>query len=331
MSASGPKLRIAVLGAGALGQRWAETLASLPGVSLAGFVDPIFGEDRRPEWLRAYSGIPAASSLTELPDQRIDAALVAAFSPAHADAVQTALDHDLHVFVEKPFTVDLASADSLVRTASERKRIIMVNQNYRFFPGPRLVSELWQKRAYGDIRSAVCQFWCNWPGKPYQHRMEHPMGLEMAVHHFDLARFMFAAEPVSGLAVEWNPAQSPYQSAGALEATFILRNVAGEFPFNYSGSLVSSTAQVPWAGYWRFEFDRGTIFADESLGGYYLWLSRGGKRTRLREFGDTTMGFTASFTHFLECIQTGEQPSSSGQDNLNTLRMALSFLSPFNR
>jgi hypothetical protein len=53
------------------------------------------------------------------------------------------------------------------------------------------------------------------PGKPYQHAMLYPMRLEMAIHHFDLVRFMFSAEPFSGWVHERNPRRSPYRMGGA--------------------------------------------------------------------------------------------------------------------
>ena len=78
-----------------------------------------------------------------------DAVLVTASSPAHASAVRAALLNGYHVLVEKPFTVDLDDAESLVVLARERDRILMVNQNYRFFPGPQNRAEIsYDRRAW---------------------------------------------------------------------------------------------------------------------------------------------------------------------------------------
>jgi predicted dehydrogenase len=85
--------------------------------------------------------------------------------------------------------------------------------------------------------------------------------LEMAIHHFDLVRFMFSAEPVSGRIHEWNPRRSPYRMGGALEALFLMGSEGIAFPFTYTGSLVSTAPATPWGGLWRLEFDDGTLFA----------------------------------------------------------------------
>jgi len=97
------------------------------------------------------------------------------------------------------------------------------------------------------------------------------------------------------------------------------------FPFTYTGSLVSTAPATPWGGLWRFEFDDGTLFADEVAGEYALYRSSTSGRVKISDFGDPTMGFEKSARHFLTCIVTRAEPTSSGRDNLNSLRMALKF------
>jgi predicted dehydrogenase len=320
-------LNIAIAGAGALGKRWSEVVArsGAEHAQLRAVVDPLIGTNQEPAWLQQQTSLPRVASIEQLGNLDIDAVLVTASSPAHATAVREALLKGFHVLVEKPFTTKLADAEFLVDLAREKDRILMVNQNYRFFPGPQTVQELVASGEFGSIRAVAGQFWCNWPGKPYQHAMLHPMSLEMAVHHFDLVRFMFGAETISGLVHEWNPRRSPYQMGGALEALFILDNQGTRFPFSYTGSLVTTAPAVPWGGFWRFEFDDASLFADGFEAEYALYLSSPNGRLKISEFGDPAMGFDKSFRHFLDCIRNATEPISSGRDNLNTLRMALSF------
>jgi predicted dehydrogenase len=123
----------------------------------------------------------------------------------------------------------------------------MVSQNYRFFPGPGALRSIIRNGELGPVRAVSGQFRCDWPGKPYQHRMMHPMGLEMAVHHFDMARAIFDANPLSGQVQEWNPARSPYRMGGALQALFTMTSRESTFPFLYSGSLASRIFCLgPW-------------------------------------------------------------------------------------
>jgi predicted dehydrogenase len=158
--------------------------------------------------------------------------------------------------------------------------------------------------------------------------MMHPMGLEMAVHHFDLVRAIFDANAASGRVQEWNPERSKYRMGGALEALFTMANRDSSFPFLYSGSLVTQRTRTPWGGLWRFEFDRATIIAEHIDGQYGLFLTGDGQYKFLSAFADESMAFDKSFNHFHECIKNGKEAWSSGADNLNTLRMVLSFIFP---
>ena len=333
------RMKIAIIGAGALGKRWAQVVSDaggtsassvepdkLPLVQLSAFVDPLIGTDAASPWLSDYATTPKFTSFEQLDGLGIGATVIAAASPVHGPAVRCALNQGWHVLVEKPFTTSLPDAESLVDLAQEKNKILMVNQNYRFFPGPQTLRRLVASGELGNIRAVAGQFWCGWPGRAYQHGMLHPMSLEMAIHHFDLVRFIFRAEPTSGHVLEWNPRRSPFRMGGALEALFLMRSGENSFPFNYTGSLVSTAPPIPWAGLWRFEFDEATLFADCAGGEYALYRSSTDGRTKLGDFGDPAMGFDASFQHFLGCIANQTQPSSSGRDNLNTLRMALSFL-----
>ncbi len=322
--------RVILVGAGGLGRRWTEVLAGLSGVALVGVVDPLIGGAQSPGWLQDLPGVPQADAIPHLSTVGADCALVTAASPAHHAAVRDALEAGLHVLVEKPFVTTLADAQNLVALAAARGRTLMVSQNYRFFPGVDALRRRLSEDAAGPVLSVSGQFWCDWAGKPYQHAMAHPMALEMAVHHFDLVRAIFDAEAEDGWVSEWNPPDSPYvKGGGALEAMFRMRSGAHEFPFNYSGSLVSrASPALPWGGCWRFELAKETLFA-EPFGDAHLLFRRGPSGVEVvSPFGDPTMAFAKSFGHFQQAIRDGVEPWSSGRDNLGTLRMVLGFFRP---
>ena len=311
------------MGAGALGRAWSKVIAAQDGVRLCAIVDPLVGSatpPAAPEW----EGLPAARSLAELRDVPLDAAVVTAFSPAHVDAVRSALEHGLDVVVEKPFTTTLDDARALVALAEARGRTLMVSQNYRFFPGVATLRDIVRTEAHGRIRAVAGQFWCDWAGKPYQHAMHHVMALEMAIHHFDLVRALFDAEPAGGTLREWNPEPARFAGGGGLEALFNMRTPHGTFPFVYSGSLVGRARLTPWPGLWRFEFDRATLVVDTIEGRYGVYHATADGWDWLGPFGEE-VGFAGSFAHFVEHVQAGREPWSSGRDNLGTMAMALAY------
>ena len=199
----------------------------------------------------------------------------------------------------------------------------MVSQNYRYFPGTKLVRELVEKGTYGAVAAVYCGFWCDWPGKPYQHGMQHVMGLEMAVHHFDMARAMFLADAAGGFVREWQQAGSQFAQGGAIEAVFEMTGARGAFPFTYSGSLVGKAPRTPWPGVWRIEFDQETLVVDTIEGRYGVYRANADGYQYLGPMDDDDTWFSAPFAHFIESVRAGKEPSSSGRDNLGSLKMAL--------
>jgi predicted dehydrogenase len=320
-------MKVVIAGLGSLGKRWTELVHQSPNVQLSAFVDPLIDAGGIFPWLANYPNVPQAQTLDGL-DNNVEALIVTASSPSHAEIVQRGLELGLHVLVEKPFATRVADAEALVELARKNERILMVSQNYRFFPGVQTLRAMKKSGDLGSVRAVIGQFWCDWPGKPYQHQMSHPMGLEMAVHHFDLVRAIFEGNPLSGLVREWNPERSPYQMGGALEALFTMQSRESVFPFLYSGSLVTQGVATPWGGRWRFEFDRGTVVVDTIDRQYGLFQAHDGTYRFLSAFAEESMAFDKSFNHFSECIRSGQEPWCSGADNLETLRMVLDYTAP---
>ena len=124
------KLRIAVIGVGHLGQIHARLLSQVEGVELAGVVDP--SEPARTA-VASQLNVPAFADHHPLLD-RIDAAIIATPSRLHYDVAIDLLAHGIHVFVEKPMTLNIGDADGLIREAAVRDRVLQVGHVERFNP-----------------------------------------------------------------------------------------------------------------------------------------------------------------------------------------------------
>jgi predicted dehydrogenase len=109
-------LRVGVVGTGALGRHHARILSSLAGVELVGIYD------RRREHAEAVAREHGCRIWDELPAlaERIDAAVVAVPTVAHAEIGVELLERGLHVLVEKPIASSLAEADALLAARGDR-------------------------------------------------------------------------------------------------------------------------------------------------------------------------------------------------------------------
>jgi len=90
-------MRVAIAGLGSLGKRWSEVLSRAATVDFAAFIDPLIERPGAFPWLSDYPNVPKITAIEGLDGIDVDAVLVTAFSPAHAEAVRDALKSRLHV------------------------------------------------------------------------------------------------------------------------------------------------------------------------------------------------------------------------------------------
>jgi predicted dehydrogenase len=124
------RLRVAVIGVGHLGQIHARLLSQVEAAELVGIVDPSEAARSR---IAAELKVPAFADHQELLG-RIDAAIVAAPSRLHHAVASDLLRHGVHVFVEKPLTLNIGDADELVAEAQSRQLVLQVGHVERFNP-----------------------------------------------------------------------------------------------------------------------------------------------------------------------------------------------------
>jgi predicted dehydrogenase len=130
MSTARQNLRLAVIGVGHLGKIHAQLLSQVDGAKLVAVVDPI-AEARAAAG--ESLGVPAHADHTSLLGQ-IDAAIVAVPTRYHHEVAHDLFSHGIHVFVEKPVTLNVGDASGLIADAEERGLVLQVGHVERFNP-----------------------------------------------------------------------------------------------------------------------------------------------------------------------------------------------------
>ena len=97
---------------------------------------------------RAEQGgaVGIVSAIRSLP--QVQGAVVATSSPSHADVVEELLERSIPVFVEKPMTMDLPSAERLTRQAADR---VFVMHKWRYHPGIEAIAEIARTGELGPV------------------------------------------------------------------------------------------------------------------------------------------------------------------------------------
>jgi predicted dehydrogenase len=320
-------LRIVHAGVGGWGRDWAKN--AVPKVH---DVEPVAWVDADPTALKAAQvelGIPAARCFPTLAAALAavdaDAVLLTTQVGAHVPVALEALAAGKHVLVEKPFAPSVAEARRAVEDAEARGLILMVSQNYRFFPAPRAVAGLIARGELGPVGAIAVDFRRGVTaasGSERHFALDHPLLVDMAIHHFDLMRMILHQEPRLISCHTWNPPWSPFAGDAAGVATVVFD---GGAVASWRGSWVSSGKSTNWGGEWSVECANGEI----------RWTSRevrggtSGDRVEVRPLGGEARtlalpevrphGRAGALAAFAVAVRAGEEPETSGRDNLRSL------------
>ncbi len=129
------RIRVGVVGVGALGRHHARVYAQLPEAELVGVCDP---RRDRAEAVAHEFGCTVFEDARQL-FREVEAVSIAAPTVLHASLGLQALEAGVHVLVEKPIAADLPEADLLIERADARGRILQVGHSERFNPVLRAV------------------------------------------------------------------------------------------------------------------------------------------------------------------------------------------------
>jgi predicted dehydrogenase len=132
------KVRVGVVGVGALGRHHARVYASLPEAELVGIVDPYPG---RAEEVAASLGTKVYSQFTDLIG-KVDAVSIATPTVLHAEIGVQFLKEGVHVLAEKPIAPTLKDADRLIQAAREKNRVLQIGHLERFNPAVMQLREI---------------------------------------------------------------------------------------------------------------------------------------------------------------------------------------------
>lgn len=123
-------IKIGVVGAGHLGRWHIKNLKALETVDLIGFYDV---DPERRAVIAAEYGVASFDSLVALLEQ-CDAVSIVVPTRSHYAVARAALDHNRHVFCEKPFMQTLAEADEIIALAKQKGLVLQVGHIERFNP-----------------------------------------------------------------------------------------------------------------------------------------------------------------------------------------------------
>ncbi|WP_028271195.1 Gfo/Idh/MocA family protein [Arthrobacter sp. UNC362MFTsu5.1] len=311
----GTPLRVVVVGAGGMGRAWLRTVEDSPLVELAGIVDLDLDAARAAAAAAGRPDLPIGTGTAALASDVGARAVINVTVPAaHHPVTTEALAAGLPVLGEKPVASTVVQGLSLAAAAELSGQLFMVSQSRRYnrhlFEAKRLSSSL------GSVGIVSAEFFKAPHFGGFRDAMDHPLLLDMAIHQFDMARFLLDADPVSVFCEEYNPAWSWYRGDAGASAIF---EMTGGERFVFTGSWCSPGQETSWNASWRISGGNGTVLWDgdneptiESTG------AAAGSPAGSPDPGQEIAG---SLRDFVAALRTGSTPMGQVHRNIMSLAM----------
>ncbi len=143
-------LKFGVIGYGYWGPNIVRNLRGLEGCEVVGVCDPSPAARKRMQ--SAHPGVPVFSDAAELvKSPEVD--VIAVITPVwtHYELAKAALENGKHVFVEKPFTANVAQAEELINLAEQKHLKIMVDHTFLFTGAVRKIKKLLDEGVLGKL------------------------------------------------------------------------------------------------------------------------------------------------------------------------------------
>jgi predicted dehydrogenase len=247
----------------------------------------------------------------------------------HASVVISAAQAGKHVLVEKPFATNLAEASAMVDAADQAGTVLMVGQHQRYVSDHRHIKALLDKGVIGRVlavRVDSHQLLSDKypPGHWLFSRAQAGGGIVIstAVHKIDLLRYLLGEirrvacfQSISGLNTGMEG-----EDIAAISLEFESGTV-GEGFFTFAARY----HPVPFA---TRPIELLVLYGEEgmihNIQGWHMYstkikgYSNGPTRLDIPSH-DFEECFDNEIRHFLECIETGAEPISSGRKNLGTM------------
>ncbi len=145
---------LAILGAGRWGNHLVRNFAKLPHCRIVAIADP---NSDHLSGVAHRCKIPAEVVLTEhwqvaIATLGVEAVAIATPASTHTALIRAAIEHGLHVLVEKPMTLNVEEAEQLCALAESQNQLLLVDHTYLFHPAVAAGKQLLQSHDIGSLR-----------------------------------------------------------------------------------------------------------------------------------------------------------------------------------
>ncbi|MEL6645461.1 MAG: inositol 2-dehydrogenase [Pseudomonadota bacterium] len=312
-------IRFGVLGCGRIGQVHARSLKRLRGASVTAVSDAM---PAAAEALATEVGAEVRETEAIVTAADIDALVICTPTDTHADLIEAAANAGKPVFCEKPIDLDLARVDACLAKADAAGILLMIGFQRRFDPHFRALKAALEDGAIGSIEQVTITSRDPAPPPPEYIARSGGIFRDMAIHDFDMARFLVAAPFTRVLATGAALVDPSIGDLGDVDTATILMETD-------TGQQVSITnSRRATYGYDQ----RVEVLGSKGM----LQVGNQPQTTLVQSRGDGTVhpplrdffmdryqdAYAAEMEAFMACLRDGTPPPITGADGRAALQLA---------
>jgi predicted dehydrogenase len=323
---AGRRFGVAVIGLGRFGYKRIQAVGANPGSRLQ-VVSDVLAD--RAQLAAAEFACDSTTRWAEALDRRdVDIVVVSTTTRSLPEIAAAAVLAGKHVLCEKPFGRNSREVLAAVEAAEDKHLCLKVGYNHRYHPAVARAHALLEQGAIGRLHFMRCLYGHGGRegyDREWRSRPEMAGGgqlLDQGVHALDLFRWFGGefSEVKAAVSTAFWPIEPLEDNVFA-----ILQSEHGCL-----ASLHASWTQ--WKNTFQFEAygEKGYLSA-AGLGGTYgperlCWGERHSlgqpPHEQWFDFPGPDLSLQEEWSDFLDCIESGREPASSGRDGWKTLRLA---------
>ncbi|GAC1430541.1 MAG: Gfo/Idh/MocA family oxidoreductase [Chloroflexota bacterium] len=310
--------KLIVIGTGGAGEWWVKGV-----IEAQELCTPVALVDSDPAHLQraladnGRANIPTFTDYQQaLREVEADAIVLVVPNPLHAAVATAALERGLHVLSEKPLASTMDEARMLQSLTTARRLRYAVSQNYRWTPQVAALATALGSGAVGTLSYVTYRFARSIALRSWRAEIPEVLLEDMAIHHFDLLRYLTGREARQVIARTFRP---PWASGQGRPCAHVLMEFDGGLEVAYTGSWAPREAETSWHGESWYTGDQGAL---HFTGDAPPVLHRPGEApVQVPEVAMPHAGPAHALRAFCQALQNGSAPECSIDDNIKSLAL----------
>ncbi|MCS6846485.1 MAG: inositol 2-dehydrogenase [Anaerolineae bacterium] len=311
---------VAFIGVGRMGLTHLHNLAAMPDVRV------VVVADTKREAAEQGKAIARAERATDdvegaIADPAVDAVVIVTPTATHAHLIEVAANAGKAIWCEKPIALDLDETQRIVALVNEKRVPVQIGFMRRFDPGYQAAKRKIEAGELGRIETFRALGRDTYPPPLKFLQGSGGIFLDMAVHDFDLARYLVGeVEEVQAWGATLIDAR--FREAGDVDTAVTLLRFA-----NGALGVVETARRSAWGYDIRTEVagSEGKVVV-EAIQKTPMTFSRrfGYEADHFESFPDRfEAAYRLELQAFFDALRTGHRPSPGPEDALETQRLAI--------